>query len=105
MELYVFRLFSFINFQMTYINIILYLIVINVATFIIFALDKYNAINKKRRVRIITLLELCIIGGSLGGLLSMKIFHHKTNKKYFTIGIPLIILTQFIFFFFIMNYK
>ena len=72
---------------------IIYLI-INVITFVVFGLDKFYAIKKKWRYKVITLLGLCFIGGALGGFLAMKIFNHKTNKNIFTISVPLLLVVQ-----------
>lgn len=80
-----------------------YLIIINIVTFIIFLLDKLKAIYGKWRIKIVTLLGLCFIGGSIGGLLSMYLFHHKTNVDYFTTGIPLIIVMQVLLLFYLVN--
>lgn len=85
-------------------NILLYyLVIINILTFIIFGLDKRNACKSRRRYKIVTLLGLCFIGGSLGGLLAMHIFHHKTTINYFTWGIPMIILMHIVVMFFLVN--
>ena len=73
-------------------------------TFIIFTLDKIKAIYHKWRYKVGTLLILCFIGGSLGGLLSMYLFRHKTKKNYFTIGIPLIITIQMLILVIISNF-
>ena len=62
-----------------------------------------NAISKKWRYKIVTLLGLCFIGGSLGGLLAMYVFRHKTQQDYFTVGVPLIIITQIIVIIFLAN--
>lgn len=83
--------------------LLVYLLIINIATLIVFALDKMNAISKKWRYKIITLLVLCFLGGSLGGLLAMYVFRHKTQQDYFTIGLPLIIITQIIVIIFLTN--
>lgn len=83
--------------------LLVYLLVINIATLIVFALDKMNAISKKWRYKIVTLLGLCFIGGSLGGLLAMYVFRHKTQQDYFTVGVPLIIVTQIIVIIFLAN--
>ena len=72
----------------------IYFIFINMITFIIFTLDKIKVIYHKWRFKVGTLLILCFLGGSLGGLLSMYLFKHKTKKNYFTIGIPLIIIIE-----------
>lgn len=75
-------------------NLIYYFIIINLFTFLTFGLDKYFAIKNKNRIRIVFLIFLAIIGGSVGGLLSMFIFNHKTRVEYFIYGLPLIILMQ-----------
>ena len=62
-----------------------YLIIINIISFIIYGLDKLLAILKKYRIPEGILLSLSIIGGPLGSLLSMLIFHHKTKKLLFYI--------------------
>ena len=41
-----------------------------------------------------TLLWLCAVGGALGGLLSMRLFRHKTRKKPFSIGVPVMLAVQ-----------
>lgn len=83
--------------------VLIYLGIINVVTFIAFAIDKLNAIGHRSRIRIVTLLGLAFMGGSLGGLLAMYLLHHKTNKDYFTVGIPLIILMQVVVVFYVLN--
>ena len=74
--------------------LIYYFIIINLFTFLTFGLDKYFAIKNKNRIRIVFLIFLAIIGGCVGGLLSMFIFNHKTRVDYFIYGLPLIILMQ-----------
>lgn len=83
--------------------ILIYLAVVNVATFITFAVDKLLAIEKRRRIKIATLLILCFLGGSIGGLLAMYTCRHKIRMDYFTIGVPMILVTQIILIFYIMN--
>ena len=82
---------------------LIYLGVINFITFTAFAIDKIAALERKSRIRIVTLLGLAFIGGSLGGLLAMYIFRHKTLQDYFTIGIPLIIVMQVVVLFYLTN--
>ena len=72
---------AFWDFFHKYRLFLFYLIVINIITFIVFALDKRAAVKKRSRTRNIVLLGLCFIGGSLGGLAAMYLFKHKTNKK------------------------
>lgn len=75
-------------------SLTLYLIIINVITFVIFGVDKYKAIRQEWRIRESTLLGLALIGGSIGGWLAMYIFHHKTKKVKFFVGIPVILVIQ-----------
>lgn len=83
--------------------VLIYLGIINVVTFTTFAVDKLNAIGHRSRIRIVTLLGLAFMGGSLGGLLAMYLLHHKTKKDYFTVGIPLIMLMQVVVVFYVLN--
>ena len=98
-----------------------YLIVINVVTFLVYGIDKWKAVNQRGqnqtrlsyaerkqarpkvkwkakkgswRISEATLLILAAIGGSIGALLGMKIWHHKTMHKKFKYGLPLILLAQ-----------
>ena len=48
-----------------------------------------------------TLLGLAAAGGSVGALLGMHLFHHKTRKKKFTIGVPLMLAAQILLLFFL----
>lgn len=95
--------FAFWEFFAKYKILLIYLGIINFATFAVFAVDKIAAIEKRLRIRIITLLGLCFIGGSIGGLGAMYLFHHKTKKDYFAVGVPLIILMQVVLLFYLMN--
>lgn len=76
--------------------ILIYLIVINLITFIVFAIDKIYAIKKKWRYKEVSLLGMCFVGGAIGGFLAMHLFHHKTKKKVFVIGVPLIIIIHLV---------
>lgn len=94
---------SFWGFFDEYKILLVYFVIINFITFVVFAADKLAAIKKRSRIRIITLLGLAFIGGSLGGLLAMYLFRHKIKKDYFTVGIPLIIVMQIVVVFYLMN--
>ena len=89
------------NFIKENIWILYYLLGINIITFFIYGLDKFLAIKEKRRIRVSTLLLLCLFGGEIGGIFAMKIFHHKTKKKIFIIGLPLILLLHILLFYFV----
>ena len=71
-----------------------YLIVINVVTFLVYGIDKWKAKQGSWRISEATLLMLPVIGGSIGALLGMKVWHHKTKHKKFKYGLLLILLTQ-----------
>ena len=97
--------FAFWDFFESYKLLIVYLLVINIVTLILFAVDKIAAIEHRSRIRIVTLLGLAFIGGSVGALVAMYVFHHKTKQDYFSVGVPLIILMQVVVLFFLMNGK
>ena len=60
-----------------------YLIIINIFTFIAYAVDKYKAINNKRRISELTLYVLGFLGGFFGAVMAMVLFRHKTKKFKF----------------------
>ena len=62
-----------------------YLIVMNIAAFAAYGIDKYKAKNNKWRISESFLILLAVLGGSLGALLGMLIWHHKTRKPKFRI--------------------
>ena len=74
--------------------IAVYLAVINLAGFVSMALDKKKARRNKWRIPEATLFLFAIFGGSAGCLLGMRVFHHKTPKPKFYIGIPIILGVQ-----------
>lgn len=78
-----------------------YLIIVNLLTFAVYAVDKINAIEHRSRIRIVTLLGLAFIGGTVGALLAMYILRHKTQKDYFTWGVPLIMIMHIFVIFFV----
>jgi uncharacterized membrane protein YsdA (DUF1294 family) len=75
-------------------TIIYLLIGINVLTFFVYGIDKWRAKQGRWRISEATLLMLAVIGGSIGALLGMRIWHHKTMHKKFKYGLPLILLAQ-----------
>ena len=76
-------------------NIILYyLLAVNIATFLLYGIDKYKAKKSKWRISEATLLTMAAIGGSIGAWAGMRLWHHKTMHKKFKYGIPVIIMMQ-----------
>lgn len=71
-----------------------YLVGINALTFIGYGIDKWKAKRAKWCIPETTLLGLAVIGGSIGALLEMKVWNHKTMHKRFKYGIPLILIAQ-----------
>lgn len=71
-----------------------YLGIVNVAGFILPAVDKRRAKKDKWRIRESTLFLISALGGSVAMYISMRLFHHKTKHKRFMIGIPIIIALQ-----------
>ena len=88
-------------------TIVYILICINVVTFLVYGIDKWKAKKGSWRISEATLLILAVIGGSIGALLGMKVWHHKTQHKggnrdidnivggyQFKYGVPAIIIVQ-----------
>ena len=75
-------------------EIICYLLAINIATFLLYGIDKYKAKKGKWRISEATLLTMAAIGGSIGAWAGMRLWHHKTMHKKFKYGIPVIIILQ-----------
>ncbi|MBP3740747.1 MAG: DUF1294 domain-containing protein [Bacteroidales bacterium] len=71
-----------------------YLLAVNLLTFATYGIDKYKARHARWRVREASLLLLAALGGSIGALLGMHLFRHKTQHKKFRYGVPLILLAQ-----------
>ena len=77
-----------------------YLAAINAAAFALYGWDKWRAkVPGARRIPERTLLGIALLGGSLGAILGMRVFRHKTRHKKFSCGLPLILLVQLAFLF------
>lgn len=75
---------------------ITYLILVNAAAFLFMLIDKSKAKRGAWRIPERTLLGSAILGGSLGAITAMYLFHHKTKHSKFAIGIPVILIIQII---------
>ena len=71
-----------------------YLLLVNAAAFFLMGIDKYKAKKRAFRIPEATLFIIAIIGGSIGSLLGMYAFRHKTRHRRFTYGMPFILLVQ-----------
>ena len=75
---------------------LIYLAVVNLVTFFLYGIDKWKAKRSKWRIEESTLLWWAAFGGTIGALLGMKAWHHKSRHKKFTIGVPAILIAQLI---------
>ena len=73
-----------------------YLVIVNIVSIIITVYDKHCAVKNKWRVKESTLLLFSALGGSVSMYIIMQLIRHKTKKLKFMLGIPLIIVLQFI---------
>ena len=74
--------------------VLIYLVVINGVTFVVYGIDKYKAVRSKWRIPESTLIGLAVVGGSIGAWIGMKFWHHKTLHAKFWFGIPIILIAQ-----------
>ncbi len=82
--------------EITFLKIFfIFLVVMNISTFIVYFFDKMQAKNNRERVSEVRLILMALFGGSIGAFISMKIFNHKTRKWYFSYGVPLMALAHF----------
>lgn len=71
-----------------------YLVFINAVGLLVMGLDKLKAIKRGFRIPEATLFIIALMGGSLGIFAGMYVFRHKTRKRKFTVGIPVILIAQ-----------
>ena len=76
--------------------IIIYIAMMNLVSFALMGIDKYKAKKKAWRIPEATLFLFAIFGGSIGSILGMFLFHHKTRHWYFRYGLPLILIVQLV---------
>ena len=77
--------------------LIVYIIAVNIIGFALMGNDKRRARKNAFRIPEATLFAFSIIGGSIGMLIGMYTFRHKTKHMTFKIGIPVIIFVQILF--------
>ncbi len=77
---------------------IIYLLIINILGFLVMGIDKHKAKMGNRRIPENSLFMFTILGGGVGTIAGMYVFHHKTKKLKFTIGMPLILILEILIF-------
>lgn len=75
---------------------LIYLITINLISFLAMGIDKLKAKKGSWRIKENTLLTLVILGGGIGGIAGIYTFRHKTKRLKFTLGFPLILIFEII---------
>ncbi|MBQ8355247.1 MAG: DUF1294 domain-containing protein [Oscillospiraceae bacterium] len=73
---------------------LLYLLLINAAAFLLMLVDKLKARKNRWRIPERTLFGSALLGGSIGAILGMYTFRHKTRHLSFTLGMPAILIAQ-----------
>ncbi len=85
--------------------IVPYVLIINILGFLAMYVDKRKAIKGKWRISEHALFVLTLLGGGIGTISGMYLFRHKTKKLKFTIGLPVILLSEiFIIIYFCIKY-
>ena len=74
--------------------LIFYLLIINALAFLLMLIDKRKAVKKAWRIPEATLLGIAILGGSLGAVLAMRLFRHKTLHLKFSLGLPVLLVAH-----------
>ena len=76
--------------------VVYYLLIVNVVAFLLYGLDKRKAIKGQWRIPEKVLLGMAVIGGAIGALFGMLVFHHKIRKWKFMLGVPVILILQIV---------
>lgn len=83
---------------------VIYLCIINALAFLLMHIDKQKAKKNRWRIPEATLIGMCAIGGSVGGLLGMYLLRHKTKHVKFYLGIPVILVLQLVALYYFRDY-
>ena len=75
-------------------GLLIYLAAINVIAFFLYGIDKWKARHDKWRITEACLIWIAVAGGSIGALLGMRLWHHKTLHAKFKYGLPAILILQ-----------
>ncbi len=74
--------------------LVIYFVIINIVGFAVMGIDKRKAVKRTFRIPEATLFIIALIGGSIGSILGMQVFRHKTRHWYFVFGMPAILVIQ-----------
>lgn len=85
--------------------LLIYLLVLNLFELTLMGIDKQKAKRNVFRISEANLFLVAILGGSIGGILGMNLFHHKTRKWYFVYGMPAILVVQILLVLFLLFYS
>ncbi len=83
--------------------LLVYLVIVNALGLLLMLVDKYKAKKQLWRIPEATLMGVAAIGGSIGSLMGMRLFRHKTKHPKFYIGIPVILALQILVALFLYN--
>ena len=79
---------------MGYVILLLWVLIMSLAAFALFGMDKRKAKRGGWRIPERTLFSAAILGGTPGAMLGMKVFHHKTKHWYFKVFFPVLLVMQ-----------
>ena len=88
---------------MVHSRLLVVFLLLNLVSFLLFGLDKWEAMHGRWRIPESTLLLSAALGGSTGAFLGMKMFHHKTRKAKFYLGVPALWIIQVILLWYLMH--
>ncbi len=88
---------------MVHSRLLVVFLLLNLVSFLLFGLDKWKAKHGRWRIPESTLLLSAALGGSTGAFLGMKMFHHKTRKAKFYLGVPALWIIQVILLWYLMH--
>jgi len=83
---------------------LIYLLLLNSITFLAFGYDKWKAKHNKQRISERNIFAMVLFGGTIGGLIGMRGFRHKTQKKSFQLVFYSILILQVIILFLLRKY-
>ncbi len=83
---------------------VIYVLFINIRTYIAFGTDKKHAVNRKERIPEKELLKYVWLGGAVGGGIAMLFFRHKTLHQKFITTVTVLLFVQLLIFSFILGF-